>query len=130
MCLTTKQTRWRIAKEDIICYKLLNGERVSLSEIEYTTPFTFTPVPKNVIEGKKCLRAKGWSQWEEVYDCFQITNGAIHACASEHEAWNYYKYGTMGTHIFKCIIPKGTRYAVGLFDDICAKKIKFIKRII
>lgn len=138
MCLTTVQTRWLRAKEDIVCYKLLDRDKfynpiyaLYVKGItEYQTPFRGTPINNEVLEGKKYFRAKGWSTFEPGLGGYHITEGAIHACATEEKAWDYYKYGSMGNSIFKCIIPKGTRYAVGIDDDICAKKIKFIKRII
>jgi hypothetical protein len=134
MCLTTVQTRWLRAKEDIVCYKLLDRDRfynpIYAAYVkgitEYRTPFRGIPIKDKVIEGKKCFRAKGCA----AFGSGVITEGAIHACATEEKAWDYYKYGSMGNSIFKCIIPKGTRYAVGIDGDICAKKIKFIEKII
>lgn len=32
--------------------------------------------------------------------------------------------------LFECIIPVGTEYSLGKYDDICAKKFKFVRKMI
>lgn len=52
MCLYTKQHKFRVADEDIVCWKVLeivdghDGEKV-------ITPFAFWPVPEDALNGKE-----------------------------------------------------------------------------
>lgn len=142
MCLHTKQKWWRWATKDIKCYKVMKRS-VSGGGTVYYTPYQDTEVHKSVIEGKCYFRATGVSEFRTIRDFYyfdgnrfvlaeygyEIDDGAIHAFQEEKKGWGIIRYGT-GNVLFECIIPKGTRYAIGLDGDICAKKIKFIKELL
>ena len=127
MCLETKQNTWLRAETDIKCYKKVFYK---YSTNEYYTPFQSVRIPKKVINGKRCFRAMGFAKFVKTIQretLYSVQGGAIHAYSSEERGRaEVYFYNDA---LFECIIPKGTKYAVGNDNDICAKKIKFIKRI-
>jgi len=146
MCLITKQRHWKIAKKDILCYKALDcfidyredeyGVKIGDNfTVRYQTPFQCTWIPRDVLDGKRYFRAKGFTRFTKRRHfssddpAYEIAGGAIHAWTNMPEAEHHRSYGT-GNTIFECAIPKGTRYAEGVEGaDICAKKIKFLKRV-
>ena len=133
MCLITKQKKWLKAEEDIVCYKLLqkgNYDICGKIKCLFRTPYRKYYLSDSIISGKCCLRAFSIlpdfhrSDWETFRE---INRGAIHAYIDEETAKEHMP-GFCNT-LFECIIPKGTKYAIGINDDICAKKIKFVKPI-
>lgn len=142
MCLILKKKVWpvdaEIAKNDIVCYKIIAKKVSQSSGIEsYFTPFTKTWVDKRIIHGtldftpsplsrrqlvcSSCLIAEGWIH------TYKTLDGALKAvrCYFSHE--NYI------LEVYKCAIPKGTRYFEGE-DQISAPafasdKICFIEKV-
>lgn len=121
MCLYTYET-FKIAKEDIVCYKLVyyNYEQDS-----YTTPFIYADVT-NYIKSK--------TVWEDKLEPIRIIEGFVNGKACYSMSAGYIHAFTKPTkstcgceRLFKCIIPKGTEYYIGLSDDICARAIKFVE---
>lgn len=133
MCLITKQKKWLKAEEDIVCYKLLQKGDYHIWGTKYIfrTPYRKYYLSDSIISGKCCFRAFSilpdfhHSDWETFRE---INSGAIHAYIDK-EAAKVHMPGFCDT-LFECIIPKGTKYAIGINNDICAKKIKFVKPII
>jgi hypothetical protein len=133
MCLITDQKKWLKAEEDIVCYKLLQKGNYDLCgrKCFFRTPYRWYYLSDSIISGKCCLRAfsilpdfhsSPWKSFRE------INRGAIHAFIDKDAAKAHMSYYC--NTLFECIIPKGTKYAIGTDSDICAKKIKFVKPII
>ena len=133
MCLITKQKKWLKAEEDIVCYKLLQKGDYHIwgTKCLFRTPYRKYYLSDSIISGKCCLRAfsilpdfhrSGWKSFKE------INGGAIHAYIDKEAAKAHMP--NFCNALFECIIPKGTKYAIGTDSDICAKKIKFVKPII
>ena len=136
MCLITKQKWWRWATKDIHCFKVL---RVSypfgkLDKREVCTPYMDVTVPEKVLTGEDTCRSWGvagfnYGHYKEE-KVWIIEGGALHAFTNERAAVAAIsKSFISGAIVFECIIPKGTRYAVGLENEICAKKLRFVKKI-
>ena len=124
MCLVTKQTNWLVAKKDIKCYKLLDYDRLG----RYVTPYTDLVVTEDIIRGERPFIAdKSYSIFQPVTSkYYKVEDGAIHC----YRGWFNARVHAIGAYVlFKCIIPKGTGYAIGEEGDICAEKIKFVKKI-
>lgn len=125
MCLVTEQSRWRVALKNIKCFKTVN--RIGSY---YYTPFQGEYIPTKVIDGKRCFRAKEKTNFEKSVSklggivSYSIRAGAIHA----YQSWHNVPTG-LGNCLYECVIPMGTRYAVGKYGDICAKRIKFVKLV-
>ena len=127
MCLITKQ-RWRCwAIKDIVCYKVLSrGFDFSGCPIE-VTPYTGTPVSEDILTGKDYFRAAGDFRIDDGGPERYVFGGMIHAYLSEKTA-SCALMTLDYRDIYKCIIPRGTRYMKN-DKEICAKKIKFVEKI-
>ena len=142
MCLILKKevqpNDAEIAKSDIVCYKMI-GKKISQSSgIEsYFTPFTKAWVDKRIIHGtldftpnpltrrqrecSSCLIAEGWIH------TYKTLDGALKAvrCYFSHEGYIL--------EVYKCVIPKSTRYFEG--EDqfsapaFASDKIRFIEKV-
>ncbi len=135
MCLYTKNNQFSIAKENLICYKVL-----AFYDGGFMTPYQKTFMPKNVIDGKIPFIAMGEKQIQQGYlsvSCV-IGGGFIHTYKSLISA--FYLKNHLGIMypeyvfcIFECEIPKGTKYYEGE-DDFCeasfaSEKINFVKEM-
>lgn len=110
-----------IAKEDITCYK-------KLSQIEdtYITPCTHTQVPIECIRDKVPFKAEILSKfkfiWRHVLGfSHSVEDGFIHAFQCDTYRKSYVT--------FKCIIPKGTEYFIGIDGHIASKEIIFLEEL-
>lgn len=135
MCLVTFSRKPSIAEEDIVCYKLfctygairgfmftsIVNYKVVIPENSPTImDDTNKPVKiENVPIGSISIR-------EKILDkpAYGIRAGMIHAYRNSDLIQNYTFYKK-----FKCIIPKGTEYYIGLKEDICAKKLLIIEQV-
>lgn len=111
----------KVAKKDIVCYKILTDRR-GLSLSCYRTPFTGDPITLgDYVEAKgdkgivNMLPTDG-------YKC-EVSEGFIHVFKYHKDAvrvatnQNMDGYFIADPVIVKCIIPKGTRYYVGVFEN-------------
>jgi hypothetical protein len=118
MCLISKLRFPRKALRDIECFKVLykNGD-------EYFTPYMDTVVNVN-----EPLKAKGWSISIIPYE---KARGYIHTYSSLNVARaSIMVLDDPSVVIFKCIIPKGTKYHISAYyTEYCSKQIKFISQI-
>lgn len=130
MCLTSKSNKLEVAEKDIVCYKCMAFDE--LEEL-FRTPYQYVSIEKEIISGKKPFCAKGGLKKFKDKDgniCFE--GGLIHTFKSLKDAKELCDFWREGV-IFKCIIPKGTKYVLGQFEsfinDYCtsyaSKKIIF-----
>ena len=59
---------------------------------------------------------------------YQIFGGMIHAYKTK-PACHRNEFGFPSIGLYKCIIPKGTLYYVGVDNDICAKRMLVIEEV-
>ena len=135
MCLTTiKKNPYKYAKEDILCYKVVSKFTTAFDTDGrkytdgYVTPYQKVLIPQDVIDGKVPFKAQGKCQSRSSGIEKYIYEGYIHVFKSYQDAL---VDGCRAEHeIFQCIIPKGTRYAEGVFNYkyncYAAKQIEFI----
>lgn len=119
MCLVSEEKDPFIAEEDITCYKILIPK-----DGFYITPYREFAMLTNIeIEDPNT---------EDIDYMFGVTiveSGYFHCCLNQHGInriiGNLKKQAPKGTivKVLKAIIPKGTRYYIGQYGDICAKKI-------
>ena len=103
-----------IAEEDIVCYKLL---QINHFKSEIVTPYTKIPVPIKCIQEidkripfKAEISNKFEFIWRHVLGFSNIVgNGFIHTFSKELPD----DCICSCEGVFKCIIPKGTKYFVG-----------------
>ena len=144
MCLSLNEKRLpSVAEHDIICYKVLQF-RKQAHWYFYETPYAEMLVSDRIISGEKNL--KPWPEIRITGPMQNISQGFIHTYANlEHaklqQAWLSEKQAWLNEiirayDIFKCIIPKGTKF----YDGECfagpepvpgfaSLEIKFIEKI-
>lgn len=113
-----------VAKEDIVCYKQLE---INYSVNEYETPCTHSKVPIECLTKKIPFKAvilnKAQFIWRHILGFSNIVeNGFIHSHM-------YYPSPNFLYDVFKCIIPKGTKYFVGKDGDYASEQIIFLKQL-
>ena len=115
-------TLFEVAKEDIICYKLLKASSNSL----YTAYRGFP------VEGRY-LKAKDLPNIKCSGKGYYLEEGVIHSFASlgaAHLAILLSSFDFINIVVYECVIPKGTLYCEGLFNGCkcySSKQIKLIK---
>ena len=124
MCLISK-SKWTIAKGDIVCYKHLYTNKkkpfwkrlFSFFKYYYRTPYMGFKV--NDIH----LRAKGSEDVKFLDGEFIVNGGFIHTYK-----YPYSSIQNQTNHVFKCIIPDGTKYYVGN-GEYASKEIIILERL-
>ena len=113
-----------IAEEDIVCYKQLYVNYMG----EITTPYTNTPIPIKCIQKNQRKRVPFKAEilnkfgfvWNHVLGFSNIVeDGFIHTFSFAP----CYLDLSRNERIFKCIIPKGTKYFIGNDDDYASEQI-------
>jgi hypothetical protein len=140
MCLYCWRKNPKIAKKDIVCYKVL----LHLGEGAYITPYAerrLTLAEKRgqvdfVANGNKSI-AKNLIGLDRWYYRYKVNKGYIHTFKNRKDAveemidWRTTCKKT--PYVFKCIIPKGTEYYKGTFGDVsksyCSDKIRIIEKV-
>ena len=142
MCLLIKDKKALIAEKDIVCYKKMEEFKHANGKSDYATPYMYIPVDSDIINGEKPFKAKcvgyggahrrekGMNHKYPEYN-YRIESGYIHTYQDFNAAYD----GLYGTdRIFKCIIPKGTKYYAGIFDggapSYASKEIVFKELIV
>lgn len=133
MCLYTTNKEPFIAKEDIICYKILVKTKIPFM---YKTPIVRTKLIKIPLF-QKTFKAKGSSKvygikihWSGVWE---VAEGYIHTYLTAEAAISNVSHVIdegEGCRIFKCIIPKGTKYFKSTESDtLASEKIVICNKI-
>ena len=128
MCLYTRMARMKVAAEDIVCYKMLKVDRTNNG---IRTPVANVKVPYDILNGgipfyadkSHIHREKLINNNKSIF--YEIEKGFIHAWSTEYEAKSYvYKFATnacFNTYwkavLYKCVIPKGTRYYTDIYSE-------------
>lgn len=131
MTLLTYQICPRRAQKDIECYKVFihcdtqeNPRRRIFKHLYEDTCFPYSENLEICAEGNVDV------QKDLVKGRFRINGGMLHAFSTEKQAKYFAFMKNAGCTkseqkyiATKCIIPKGTLYYKGVWDDICAKKM-------
>ena len=119
MCLVSKWRFSKKAKEDIVCYKILG----KMGEGYYT------PYQDVKVDVTKPLKAVGNSI--TFFDPLEKRSGYIHTISSlEYIKMYLHDFDGIEFAVFKCIIPKGTKYHKSKDGtEYCSRKIIFDKQI-
>ena len=130
MCMHTKTSEASYAKEDIICYKVMDK---SGYDGGWVTPYMRTPVSDSIVSGEKNFKANSYERVraDGFYSgYFEITSGFIHTFASPSNAIIHAKSFSCGK-VFTCIIPKGVKYyRSSNGHHYASKEIKFVNNYI
>lgn len=158
MCLYTKANAVpQVAEKDIECYKFLIHciqERARIDRIGYKTPCQYTFLNDDIVEGKTDFKAKGlqivnktgrYDRQNNIWRNYtKIGSGFIHTFIALSDAETFVKkWQSVSSDrdlipcvIFKCSIPKGTKYYKGKLSSINSKddcyaspRIRFIEKV-
>lgn len=118
MCLISKNRFAKKAKTNIVCYKAYYYE----GEGKYSAPFLRDIVDIN----KEVIKAEGVSF--SFYKPYEKSVGYIHVfkyLLNNYKIKCYFgENNSPNIRIFRCIIPKGTKYHISTNGyEYCAKKI-------
>lgn len=153
MCLLISNKKVRVAKDDIVCYKIVKkkGDR-------FVTPFRETEISYNIIAGTENFKAKVDKIRRDLYGVpkiphvylnygrsrqknYKVEDGFIHTYKNLPDAIRLMKYDYIAyameddeeLRLFKCIIPKGCKYYAGKTwgedESYASKEIKFVEEI-
>ena len=139
MCLYCWRKNPRIAKKDIVCYKVL----IHLGSGAYVTPYTQRHLTYAEKKGKLDFVATGDKitlvnlvGLSRFFFRYKVSKGYIHTFKNKADAaiemadWRRHKNPP---YVFKCIIPKGTEYYKGIFGrtmkSYCSDKIRIIEKV-
>ena len=103
MCLNAKGN-YKIAKEDILCYKVLSENYYG----ELHSPFTLFKIKTDVV-----MTAEGKTEIEKFRDVKRISRGYFHTFKVRKTAVEYSFLNSKS--VYECVIPKGTKYWEGKF---------------
>lgn len=133
MCLYTNRWKPLIAKEDIICYKILVKTK---NPFVYRTPVIRTKVIK-IPFFKRTFKAKGNRRITFVAlsnyidtGLYEVSEGFIHTYKEIKSAKHQINYNLYEDEcvIFKCIIPKGTCYYES-DNEYASEKIEILDEV-
>lgn len=131
MCLAikTREPVFKIAEEDIVCYKLIRHGKE-----EYTTAYRGVKIPKLCIWGWKKFKAEGDYDFLSMGCSSMIYGGVIHTFQTMFGAMDMQVLDV--EEVWECVIPKGTKYVEGAFHTLRSSYhaygsecIKFVKRV-
>lgn len=149
MCLYVKKdSKEKIAKKDLVFYKVVKVEEsIGYNGETYTTPFRYMKIVPGVTYVEKGENFD--RRHEQPYIGYSIEGGGFHLYVLEHDAqhcadfendylrnksmfqFNYTIPDSNSYYtVMRAIIPKGTRYIEGFFEDkpsVCAKAIRYEK---
>lgn len=119
----------RIALRDITTYKVVYKTSTFKKET-FCTPYRDCLVRLNQTYTGEFIRPFGFlkSLFEEcledgfIHSCSKIDRAIIFKCRLNSETLHY-------NEVVECIIPKGTIYFIGKYNDIASRKLKYIKII-
>lgn len=129
MCILTNNVKFKIADQDIVCYKVLLKSKV---EGVFLSPYLrFYYTLNKQYDDNNELDVRKWDNSD-----FIINGGVFHMFANYEDAMDEVNWLTFPENmdvlcscaIVKCIIPKGSKYIEGKycqFDSIASKSIIF-----
>lgn len=118
MCLYTDQTRAKIAKEDIVVYKVLDTEYGLLLSPYYSHSHW------SIGRTKKSKLHKQKDRSSIPIDKYAVNEG-LHACRTIQRAFDRIGTTVLTTSkVFEAIIPKGAKYYFGQKDEAASDKLK------
>lgn len=128
MCLIVNKIRHlrlkpKIAKKDILCYKVLTLKSDDIQELRLTSPYMGDTVfsYKSTNCDKKCLIADHFEEHPRLAENKFVIHHAIHSYRKIDDVIIY------NNQIVVCAyIPKGTKYWVGKHGEFASERINFI----
>lgn len=129
MCLESKTIFPKIAKKDIVCYKVIDIENYSVFNRSYQYDEHKTnkaiggfQLIKNILFYFFCRKKCSFIEYY---------SGILHSFASKEYALRLFI--NLGKHesytVWECVIPKGSLYFEGYYNEYGSRKLKLIRKI-
>lgn len=144
MCLyITKDAKLKHAVKDIVCYKVVKRYTTFLGKQILFTPYTQSPLTDAQLSGKEdfCSFDKDEIEESKIGPGYEVSKGFIHTCINLESARWLSRLLSLGLIygedivVYKCIIPKGTRYYEGKWalspqrESYASKRIRFVEEL-
>lgn len=129
MCLESKTIFPKIAKEDIICYKVIDIKGYSV----YNRSYQYDEHKINKANsGFRLIKdILFYFFYRKEYSSFAYVFGILHSFAFKGYALNLFiRLGKRDSYtIWECVIPKGSLYFEGYYNEYGSRKLKLIRKI-
>lgn len=131
MCLISIEGKKK-ATCDIVCYKVVYH---SVKAKVYWTPCKWVSIPYDVISGKRVFWGSGERDVTSCPPMYCVGSGYVHVFKKMPNKCTMHLFHSNVRYaeklVYECIIKKGTEYWES-FDgqELCARKIRFVKQII
>lgn len=145
MCLyITKDAKLKHAVKDIVCYKVLKRYTTFLGKQTLFTPYIQSPLTDVQLSGQEDFYSFDKDnniEESKIGPGYEVSKGFIHTCANLESARLLSQLLSLGLCygedivVYKCIIPKGTRYYEGRWalsphrDSYASKRIRFVEEL-
>ena len=128
MCLEPKTIFPKIAKEDIICYKVINIKGYSV----YNRKYQYDEHKINKANG--CFRLIKdilFYFFHKRYSFVEYTFGILHSFVFKRYALNLLSHLEKSDSytVWECVIPKGSLYFEGYYNEYGSRKLKLVRRV-
>lgn len=137
MCLISKKKTPSISNNPITCYKIIKYDKQALyQDYKYPDNLENTTVEENS-EGSYLELANSIKIYGGYFHAFTELDFAIKITEAQ-KRWDdlsgihyadCFSNNRDAYEIWECEIPENTKYFVGIENDICAKKLRFIRQI-
>lgn len=118
-----------VADEDIVCYKVLFQYFVDFPDI-LRTPYQYQKIRIQVYLDYQ-IPFTAWDEhefrsfWRHKLGFSRVVeSGFIHTYRDNHSILSF-----RNEYVFKCIIPKGTKYFIGVDNDYASERIIFLEKL-
>lgn len=129
MCLESKTIFPKIAKKDIICYKVIDIENYSVFNKDYQYDEHKTNKASNFYE--LIIRILFYFVCRKKYLFIRYYSGILHSFSSKNQAqYLLYKLNKTDSYvIWECVIPKGSLYFEGHYNEYGSRKLKLVRKL-
>ena len=128
MCLESKTVFSKIAKEDIICYKVIDIKGYSV----YNRSYQYDEHKINKANGGfRLIKDILFYFFHKRYSFVGYVFGILHSFAFKRYALNLLiNLGKSDLYtVWECVIPKGSLYFEGYYNEYGSRKLKLVRRI-
>ena len=128
MCLESKTVFPKIAKEDIICYKVIDIKGYSI----YNRSYQYDEHKINKANGGfRLIKDILFYFFHKKYYFVGYVFGILHSFAFKRYALNLLiNLGKSDSYtVWECVIPKGSLYFEGYYNEYRSRKLKLVRRV-
>lgn len=128
MCLESKTVFPKIAKEDIICYKVIDIKGYSV----YNRSYQYDEHKINKANGGfRLIKDILFYFFHKRYSFVGYVFGILHSFVFKRYALNLLSNLEKSDSytVWECVIPKGSLYFEGYYNEYGSRKLKLVRRV-